>query len=165
MFIQVMKIRNKTGPKTDPCGTPLVTSLHPELWPFIHTFCFLPFNQSFIQSQTFPSIPCASILLNNLWCGTLSNAFAKSKYMTSMYRTINLHIVLVRPWLIRFLHQTRQSERFLNLGLATRSTVIWVWNVTIVKITDGGLLEVCVLWVLFSNYTAVKWHSAVVIRK
>jgi len=34
----LMNIRNKTGPRTEPRGTPLVTSLLSDLQRFMHTF-------------------------------------------------------------------------------------------------------------------------------
>ena len=77
----LMKMRNKTGPRTDPCGTPLVTNLHIEYWSLMHTRCFLPLNQLLIHSQTLPLIPWLATLSNSLMCGTLSNAFAKSRYI------------------------------------------------------------------------------------
>ena len=47
----------RRGPSTEPCGTPLVTSLQDEELPFITTLCFLPVNQSTIQSATSSIIP------------------------------------------------------------------------------------------------------------
>ena len=75
----LMKMAKRTGPKTDPRGTPLDTAFQADLYPSIQTRCLLPCNHSCIQAKTFPPIPCFSSLSNNRWCGTLSNAFAKSK--------------------------------------------------------------------------------------
>jgi len=45
--------------------------------------CFLSDNQLPVHCNISPSIPCAFNFIINLLCGTLSNAFWKSKYMTS----------------------------------------------------------------------------------
>ena len=40
--MQLMKIRNNKGPKTDPCGTPYVPiSLKSEVIPLVVVYCFL----------------------------------------------------------------------------------------------------------------------------
>jgi len=54
-----MKMRNKTGPSTDPCGTPLYTGLQLEYEPSRHTRCCLSASQALIQLQTKSSTPCA----------------------------------------------------------------------------------------------------------
>ncbi|MBN3286509.1 NECA endoprotease, partial [Polyodon spathula] len=41
------------GPNTDPCGTPLVTTLHSEVFPLISTFCFLHVNHSLIHVHVY----------------------------------------------------------------------------------------------------------------
>jgi len=64
---------------TDPCGTPLITSLHYEKHPLSTTRFFLFDNQSSVHFSTLPAIPCAANFINNRLCGTLSNAFWKSK--------------------------------------------------------------------------------------
>src|ERR1051325_11468272 len=50
-------IRNKSGPSTEPCGTPLFTVSHDDLLPLSNTHCLLFFNHSLIQFCTIPSIP------------------------------------------------------------------------------------------------------------
>jgi len=45
----LIKILNKTGPKTEPWGTPLVTSHQLDLTPFTTTLCAQPFSQFLIQ--------------------------------------------------------------------------------------------------------------------
>jgi len=36
-----MNIMNNKGPKTDPCGTPLITEVEHKTWPLSTTCCFL----------------------------------------------------------------------------------------------------------------------------
>src|SRR5215469_5019306 len=48
---------NRMGPRTDPWGTPLVTSDQFEDSPFMTTRCCLFFNQFLIQVKRFPLIP------------------------------------------------------------------------------------------------------------
>ena len=75
----LMNIRKRVGPRTDPCGTPLVTSVQSEYLPFITTLCFLPSSHCWIQPFTLPSTPIEATLSINLWWGTLSKALAKSR--------------------------------------------------------------------------------------
>ena len=68
-----MDIKNSNGPRTDPCGTPLVTEIQLEQRPFIQTLCFLTLSHSFIHNQsyqTLPPIPCLLTLSRSLSCGT-----------------------------------------------------------------------------------------------
>ena len=69
---------NSTGSNTDPWGTPLNTNSQPDATLSITTLC-LPDSQ-FPTHLTTPSIPYLAILVSNLLCDTLSNAFWKSKY-------------------------------------------------------------------------------------
>ena len=39
--ISLINSTNNSGPRIDPCGTPEVTSLRPDLLPFTRTHCFL----------------------------------------------------------------------------------------------------------------------------
>ena len=50
-----MKKLNKTGPSTDPWGTPLVTSLQPDSAPLMPTLWVLPFSQFSIHFTDHPS--------------------------------------------------------------------------------------------------------------
>ena len=51
------------GPKTDPCGTPLFTSLHLDIFPFTFTRCLLLVRNDFIQLRSLPLIPYDSTFL------------------------------------------------------------------------------------------------------
>ena len=71
----LINIKNKTGPSTEPWGTPLMTCCQLELEPSSLIFCHLSFNHASIQLQTTPSMPCARSFNRRRWWGTLSNAF------------------------------------------------------------------------------------------
>ena len=67
-------IRNKRGPKTDPCGTPLKTSIQAENDPITQTLIFLSFKKALIQFSSLPVIPLSCNFSSNRLCGTVSNA-------------------------------------------------------------------------------------------
>jgi len=50
---------NKSGPRTDPWGTPLITHFQSEYCQFNTTLCCLPYNRFSIHRKTFPLNPCA----------------------------------------------------------------------------------------------------------
>jgi len=77
-------IRNKSGPNTDPWGTPLITFVYLELLPIKTTLCSISLSQSSIQSYILLIIPNALTFIINLLCGILSKAFWKSRYITSI---------------------------------------------------------------------------------
>lgn len=57
--------------------------LHLERWAFIPVLCFLCFSQIQISKRICSHSPWRLSLLRNLWWGTLSTAFWKSKYTVS----------------------------------------------------------------------------------
>src|SRR5688572_5076631 len=52
--MSLIYITNNNGPNTDPCGTPLVTLIQLELFPFILTRCLLSFSQLIIHWSRLP---------------------------------------------------------------------------------------------------------------
>ena len=72
-------IKNKIGPSTDPCGTPLKTDFQFETSPSTTTLCLLSISHFSIQLIIPFPMPWAFSLSSSLWCGTLSKAFLKSK--------------------------------------------------------------------------------------
>ena len=74
-----MHTKNIIGPSTDPCGTPVMTDFQLETSPSTTTLCFLSVSHCSIQLIILFPIPCDFNLSISLWCGTLSNAFWKSK--------------------------------------------------------------------------------------
>jgi hypothetical protein len=53
---QITGQTNNIGPSTDPCGIPLVTSLHSDFSPFTITLCFLPSKNDLIHPLNCPVI-------------------------------------------------------------------------------------------------------------
>ena len=78
-----MKARKSTGPSTMPCGTPDSTGTQPDPSPTTTTLCVRPSRKDFIHAWVFPLIPWFQSLVINRWCGTLSNAFEKSRTIMS----------------------------------------------------------------------------------
>ena len=74
--ISFIKIVNKRGPRTDPCGTELVTSSHSELLSPINTLCLLSVKNDLIHLTKILFIPYASNFWTRFACETLSNALA-----------------------------------------------------------------------------------------
>ena len=65
---------NRSGPSTEPWGTPEITRIQCENFPLITTLCILSFNQPSIHFTVFSSIPSALTLIKSLFIGTLSKA-------------------------------------------------------------------------------------------
>ena len=57
LLMSLIKMLKSTHPKTDPWGTPLITSFHLDIEPLITTLCLQPFNQFFIHRVVDPSNP------------------------------------------------------------------------------------------------------------
>ena len=83
LSIELTNIIKSNGPKTEPWGTPLMTSFHSDLHPFKITLCWRPDSHSSIQLSNVPLIPWALSCISSLLWGTLSNALLKSRYATS----------------------------------------------------------------------------------
>jgi len=77
---------NSKGPWTEPvaCSTPLNKSNKSEKLRLTLTLVFWLDRKSSIHFSRFPEISHCLILLINLVCGTMSNAFIKSRYITSV---------------------------------------------------------------------------------
>ena len=88
-----VKITKRTGPITLPWGILLSTSAHVDGLPLTMTHCFRPNRKSLIQSFSVPLIPYASSFRSRRLCGILSNAFLKSRYMTSTGSPLSSHFV------------------------------------------------------------------------
>ena len=59
--ISFIYFTNNIGPKTDPCGTPLLTVTQSDTFPSTLTRCFLLVKNDFIQFNTLPLMPYDSI--------------------------------------------------------------------------------------------------------
>ena len=81
--MSLMNMMNKMGPTTLPWGTPRPTADQIDVHPLTLTHCRLPLRKASNHLRIFPCIPSASIFLSDLWCGTESNALAKSRKIAS----------------------------------------------------------------------------------
>ena len=113
--ISLIKTMNASGPRTNPWGTPDVTSHQSELLPFRTTRCFLPVSQLWIHLKTFPLTPWASNFLISLCFGTLSKALAKSRYIISKGLLLSNTVIF-----------SRNSRRFVVTDLLLRNSC-WVF--------------------------------------
>ena len=85
---------NNKGPNKLPCGTHDMTRIHREKRLSITTFCLLFFNQSLIQFRMLLWIFKDLIFSDNLWWGTLSKAFEKSRLRTSTGVPLSISCVI-----------------------------------------------------------------------
>ena len=107
-------IRNRSGLKIDPWGTPALTSAHEENWPFKSTLCLLFFRKSFIELRSLTEIPfCFNLKIKSL-CQTLSKAMEISTntsnfvahikrlvyFVSNLYKLVNAGVCKFEAWLI-----------------------------------------------------------------
>jgi len=78
-LMSMMKMLKSTSPKTDPWGTPLMTSLHLDTQPLTATLWLQPSNQFFIHPIAQPSYPYLSNLEIRMWCRAMPKALHKSR--------------------------------------------------------------------------------------
>ena len=57
LFMSCMYSRRRTGPRTEPCGTPNVTHVLSDRDPLTETLCLRCERNDFIQFFVFPVIP------------------------------------------------------------------------------------------------------------
>ena len=88
-------MRNKSTPRIKPCGTPLVTVVHSDISPLTTTRCCRSLNHAAIHSVTCSCMPMDLIFSRRSSRGTLSNAFAKSRYAMSMLLYLSISYVTV----------------------------------------------------------------------
>ena len=82
--MSLMNIRKSKGPRILLCGTHDITGSELDMALFIRTHCVRLSRYPLNQFHKFPVMPKHhSFTSSSLW-GTLSNAFLKSKYTTSM---------------------------------------------------------------------------------
>ena len=67
---------------SEPWGTPALTSVHYECWPFNTTLCFLQHQKKFIRVTSSRDIPFCCNLKSKPSCRTLSNALGISRKTT-----------------------------------------------------------------------------------
>ena len=89
----LMYIRKRSGPRTDPCGTPDWMDSQDDSMPFKTTLCLRLLRKSDMSAQSWPSMPLLLSLNNKPSCHTLSNAL-------EMSRKDALVISISRSWYI-----------------------------------------------------------------
>ena len=92
-----MYIRKHSGPRTDPCIRELVTGLQLDLAPWVTHFRLRLLSQAVIYCNMLPSIPWALIFffITSFLCGTVSKAFARSRYTTSTGLPLSTDLVMI----------------------------------------------------------------------
>ena len=76
--------RKRSGPRTDPCGTPEVTGTWSDLMPYTTTDWDLPIRKDWIQDMVWSEAPCSLSLYSNLRWLTLSKALLKLRRIKSV---------------------------------------------------------------------------------
>ena len=98
-------IKNKRGPRIEPCGTPARVSTQEEHWPFKIILCFLLVKKPFSISIRSPRIPFWRSLWISQACQTLSKAFETSRNNPRTSRLISKALKISRlmegSWLIQ----------------------------------------------------------------
>jgi len=144
----LMKNRNSNGPTTDPCGIPLSTSVHVELYPSKQTLCFLSSSHDATHLTTWPSIPWACSLANKCLWGTLSKAFAKSRnttstipywLMTSVITSRNSKILVIHDLPLR--KPCCVSDQFVSVQMSYDDITDYIDSITF----DSGLVRLTAL--------------------
>ena len=99
VFVDVVDVRKKSiGPRTEPCGTPDVTSVVSDRAPLTETR-FLRFDRKdVIQLCVLTVIPYEVSLDRRRLCGTLSKALAKSRRIASV--CVLLYNAIIQSWTV-----------------------------------------------------------------
>ena len=86
VFVDVVDVQQEEyiGPRTEPCGTPDVTSVMSDRAPLTETRCLRFDRKDVIQLCVLPVIPYEVSLDRRRLCGTLSKALAKSRRIASV---------------------------------------------------------------------------------
>ena len=122
-------------------GTPLLTSDQPEHLSLITTLCFLSLSRDSIEFATRLSITMALTFSNSLRCCTLSNAFWKSKNITSTgypWSTLSVTVYINCSKLVK------QERLLINPcwdSLSKLFTLIWLMIESL--IIDSRILHTC----------------------
>ena len=85
VLMSFIYMKNSSGPRTDPCGTPEVIGTALDVLPSSTTCCVLPVRKPLIQARAFPWIPYLSSLYRSLLCASLSKALLKSTTTASIW--------------------------------------------------------------------------------
>lgn len=106
---------NSRGPRTEPCGTPLITFSGLEVSNSTQTIWLLPCKKEAIQFKISYSKPYAFNLRRSFVCDTVSNALLKSMYTEStrcLLLIASLHVCKVS---ISWVHVDRRDKSHIVL--------------------------------------------------
>ena len=96
--MSLMYSKKSKGPRTEPCGTPDVTSVVSDRAPLIE-IRYLRFDRKYvIQLCVLPVIPYEVSLDRRRLCGTLSKALAKARRIASI--CVLLSIAVIQSWTV-----------------------------------------------------------------
>ena len=96
------------GPRTEPCGTPDVTSVMSDRAPLIETRCLRFDRKDEIQLCVLPVIPNEVSLHRRRLCGTLSKALAKSRGMALI--CVLLSNAVIQAWAVSISRDSQDSH-------------------------------------------------------
>ena len=94
----LMYSKQSIGPRTEPCGTPDVTSVMSNRAPLTETRCLRFDRKDVIQFCVLPVIPYELSLDRSGLCGTLSKALAKSRRIASI--CVLLSNAVIQSWTV-----------------------------------------------------------------
>ena len=105
--MSLMYSKKSIGTRTEPCGTPDVTSAMSDRTPLTETRCLRFDRKDVIQLCVLPVIPYEVSLDRRRFCGTFSKALAKSRRIAS-----NLCFVIqCRHPVMAYLYQLRLARQ------------------------------------------------------
>ena len=93
-----MYSKTPIGPRTEPCGTPDVTSVMSDSAPLTETRCLRFHRKYLIQLCVLPVIPYEVSLDRSRLCETLTKALAKSRRIASI--CVLLSKAVIQPWTV-----------------------------------------------------------------
>ena len=97
-LMSLMYSMKSIGPRTEPCGTPDVTSVVSDRAPLTKTHCLRFHRKDVIQLWVLPVIPYEVSLERSCLCGTLSKALAKSIRIASI--CVLLSNAVIQSWTV-----------------------------------------------------------------
>ena len=97
-LMSLMYSKKSIGPRTEPCGTPDVTSVVSDRAPLTETRCLRFDRKDVIQLCVLPVIPYEVSLDRRRLCGTLSKALAKSRRIASV--CVLLSNAIIQSWTV-----------------------------------------------------------------
>ena len=97
-LMSLMYGKKSIGPRTEPCGTPDVTSVVSDRASLTATRCFRFDRKDVIQLCVLPVIPYEVSLDKMRLCGTLSKALAKSRRIASV--CVLLSNAVIQSWTV-----------------------------------------------------------------